>query len=123
MEEEKQFIKDMSDPLNSSQVWLKLLGVLNIIQGVIAAMTIIGIIIAWLPIWMGILLFRAGSAIESARMSGDKTLFLKSQESLKTYFIINGVITLIMIVFMGMIFMGGTFFARHLVDWLPFCSW
>ena len=123
MEEEKQFIKDMSDPLNSSQVWLKLLGVLNIIQGVIAAMTIIGIIIAWLPIWMGILLFRAGSAIESARMSGDKALFLKSQESLKVYFIINGVLALVVIIFIGMLVMGGTFFARHLVDWLPFCSW
>ena len=123
MEEEKNFVKEISEPLFSSQLWLKLLGVLNIIQGIIAALTIIGIIVAWLPIWMGVLLFRAGSSIESARMSGDKALFIKSQENLKTYFIINGVLALIVIIFMGLIFMGGTFFARHFMDYFPFCNW
>ena len=113
----------MSGPLYGSQMWLKFLGVMNIIQGIIAAMTIIGIIFAWLPIWMGVLLFRAGSSIESARMNGDKTLFILSQENLKTYFIINGVMTLMIVGFLLLLVMGGTFLSRHFMDYLPFCRW
>ena len=113
----------MSGPLYGSQMWLKFLGVMNIIQGIIAAMTIIGIIFAWLPIWMGVLLFRAGSSIESARRNGDKTLFILSQENLKTYFIINGVMTLMIVGFLLLLVMGGTFLARHFMDYLPFCRW
>ena len=48
--------------------WLKFIGVMAIIYGVISAITIIGILIAWLPIWMGVLLFQAGNAAKDSQM-------------------------------------------------------
>ena len=50
-------------------VWVKLMGILNIIGGALSALTIVGIIIAWAPIWMGVLLFQAGSRADEAQVA------------------------------------------------------
>ncbi len=44
-------------------------------------------------------MFQAGSSIESAGQFGDKFAFLRSLGGLKTYFVLQGVLTLIGIVF------------------------
>ena len=93
-------VQQLSLPLFQARGWLKFLGILSIISGVGSALTIVGILYAWLPIWMGILLFQAGSSVESAGNLGDKFAFLNSLGSLKTYFIIQGVVTLIGILIM-----------------------
>lgn len=92
-------IQELSFPIYQARGWLKFLGVLSIIGGVIQAISIVGIIIAWLPIWMGILMFQAGSSIDSAGQFGDKFAFLRSLGNLKTYFVLQGVLTVIGIVF------------------------
>jgi len=74
---------------------MKFLGVLMIIYGVLVACTIIGIIFAWLPIWLGILLFQAGSKIDGAFQAGNKADLLASLGKLKTYFLIYGILALI----------------------------
>jgi len=48
-----------------SRGWLKFIGLLSLIYGIITALTIVGILIAWLPIWMGVLLFQAGSRAQA----------------------------------------------------------
>jgi hypothetical protein len=96
--QESQLIQQLSTPIFQARGWLKFLGVLSIISGVVGALSIVGILYAWLPIWMGVLLFQAGSSIESAGNLGDKFAFLRSMGGLKTYFVIQGVVTLIGIV-------------------------
>jgi hypothetical protein len=96
--QESQLIQQLSMPIFQARGWLKFLGILSIISGVIPALSIVGIIYAWLPIWLGVLLFRAGSSIESAGNLGDKGAFLGSMGGLKTYFIIQGVVSLIGII-------------------------
>ena len=91
-------VQELSQPIYQARGWLKFLGVLSIISGVVSALTIVGIIYAWLPIWMGVLMFQAGSSIESAGQFGDKFAFLHSLGSLKTYFVLQGIITLIGII-------------------------
>jgi hypothetical protein len=59
------------------------------------ALTIVGILFAWLPIWMGIMMFQAGSSIDSAGQFGDRFAFLRSMGNLKTYFVLQGVLTLV----------------------------
>jgi hypothetical protein len=88
-------IQEFSLPIYQARGWLKFLGVLSIIGGVGTALSIVGIIIAWLPIWMGVLMFQAGSSIDSAGQFGDKFAFLRSLGSLKTYFVLQGVLALI----------------------------
>ncbi len=107
------FVKEVSVPLYQAKGWMKLLGVVMIVQGVIAAISLVGIIICWLPIWLGVLLFKAAGAIEGAQLSGNKQLLIESLNKLKTYFLINGVLMLIVLVFVGlsMLLAGGSMLA------------
>ncbi len=92
--------------------WMKLLGVLSIIQGVMIVFTLWGILIAWLPIWLGVILFRAANEAEmsTAGLTGHLESYLKR---LNKYFLIQGILALVMIVaglIMAFVF-GGMFLA------------
>lgn len=104
---EEGIIRELSLPLSQSKGWMKLLGVLSIIYGILTAISIIGLVVAWLPIWMGVLLFQAASAIDEAQMGGDKEAMVRSMAKLKTYFTIMGVLTIIGIIFMIIGFVTG----------------
>jgi hypothetical protein len=95
---DQRTVQELSVPIHEAKGWLKFLGVLSIIAGAGQALSLVGILWAWLPIWMGILMFQAGSNIESAAQFGDKYAFLRSMGSLKTYFVLQGVLTLISII-------------------------
>lgn len=115
--EQGNVIKEVSIPIYQARGWMKLLGILNIIGGVLLAITLVGIIIAWLPIWMGVILYQAGSASEQAYFNGDKYSLVKSLNQLKLYFTINGILALIGIitwVIMMIVFMvGGLAFGEY----------
>ncbi len=98
-----------------SASWMKLLGVISIIQGIFAVFTIWGIIIAWLPIWLGVILFRAANEAEmaSAGLTDHLEAYLKR---LNKFFLIQGilmllfiVIALILVFVMGGLFLAGMF--------------
>jgi hypothetical protein len=97
--EQQQSTRDISLPLYKCKGWLMFIGILSIIQGAFAAITIVGIIIAWLPIWMGVILCQASSLIQDAYTRDDKTALTNSLHKIKLYFIIMGVMTLIGIAF------------------------
>lgn len=115
--EQSNVIKEVSAPIYQARAWMKLIGILSIISGVLYAVTIIGIVIAWLPIWMGVILYQAGSSSEQAYYNGDKYSFLKSMNQLKLYFTITGIMTLIGIIFAGIMIMmfliGGLAFGEY----------
>ena len=100
MEEQTQ-IKEISLPLYQAKGWMKLLGIVMIINGVVIALSIIGIIVAWLPIWLGVLLFQAASASEGAQFTGNKQQLVEALVKLKLYFVINGVLMVIALLFIG----------------------
>jgi hypothetical protein len=81
-----------------SKGWLKFLGVLSIIGGVLSALTIVGILVAWLPIWMGVLLFQAGSQADGMATTQDPNRLVVMLNKLRTYFVIQGVLALIALV-------------------------
>lgn len=91
-------VTELSTPIYQAKGWMKLVGVLMILYGVMVALSIIGILIAWLPIWMGVLLFQSASNAEQANVNGDQTALYTSLGKLKTYFTIMGIMTLISIV-------------------------
>jgi hypothetical protein len=96
---EQQIIREVAAPLFAAKGWMKFLGVLMIIYGVMIALSIVGIIICWLPIWIGVLLFQAAGATESAEASGSKMELYAALSKLKTYFTIYGILALIGIIF------------------------
>ena len=101
-------VRDLSMPLAAGKGWMKFLGIMFIIQGVFTALTIVGILIAWLPIWLGILLNQSATAIERAQTSGDEGAMRMSLDKLRTFFAIQGVLMLIGIIMgiLGVIFWG-----------------
>jgi hypothetical protein len=100
-----------------SASWMKLLGVISIIQGVFAVFTIWGIVIAWLPIWLGVILFRAANEAEmaAAGLSDHLEAYLKR---LNRFFLIQGILMLLMIVIaLIMAFvMGGMFLLGGMLE-------
>jgi hypothetical protein len=88
-------IKELCIPLYQCKGWMKLVGVMSIIGGALQVLTIFGILIAWLPIWTGILLIQAAGAIEQAYLGESQAAMTRSLSKLKIYFIIMGILTLI----------------------------
>lgn len=97
-EDRSVLVREFSAPLAAGKGWMKLIGIVMIIQGVLTALTIVGIIVAWLPIWLGVLLMQSGSAAERANMAGDEASFRMAMDKLHTYFVIQGVLVIIGIV-------------------------
>ena len=96
---ESQIIRSVSSPLAEGAGWMKFLGILSIIAGASQMLSLVGILWGWLPLWMGILLYQAANAAETARLSGDPYALASALGKVKTYFMINGILTLL-----GMLF-------------------
>lgn len=117
--EDIDLIKELSSPLYRSKGWIKLLGVLSIAWGVVSIFSVVGILVCWLPIWIGILLWKASRSIELAMIDGDKDQLLVSMSKLKTYFTIQGILVLIgLIIFLFILLSQGNenFLLRSLGD-------
>lgn len=96
-------IRDLSQPLASGTGWMKLVGIVSIIQGVLMCMTLIYAIVGWLPIWMGSLVLKSCSALERAQASGDPAALKEALDKLRTYFVIQGVLILVSIAFVVLV--------------------
>jgi hypothetical protein len=75
--------------------WAKFIGIMTIIGGCLQVLTIFGIVIAWLPIWMGVVLTKAGSKAAEYADKGDAASLEGMMGQMKTYFIINGVLIIV----------------------------
>lgn len=95
---QNETVQALSLPLYSAKGWLKFLAVMSIIGGIFSALSIVGLLVAWIPIWQGVLLFQAAGAIEQAYLSGNQEQMLLAQNKVKTYFIIMAVLLLISVV-------------------------
>ena len=101
-------------PLYNAKGWLKLLGVLAIIGGIFYCITIVGIIIAWLPIWMGVLAVQSSNRYAQAIDRNDPNAAMEACRKLQTIITIQGVLALIGLILggIGMLVSLGTIFAR-----------
>ena len=120
---EELLVKEVSEPLYQARFWMKFAGVLMIIYGGLTALSIIGIIIAWLPIWLGLLLYQAASSAELARTSGEVEALTKSVDKLRLYFKITGIVMLISVIIgVGVIMLGGLAMMAGVMDLLQQAS-
>jgi len=82
-------------PTYESKGWLKFLGIVMIISGGLTALSIVGLIIAWLYIWVGVLLWQAGDRANTAYLSRDPSMLEQYLQKMKTVIVIGGVMTAI----------------------------
>jgi len=97
---------------NGMTGWLKFLGVVNIVIGAIYVISLWGIIIAWIFIWLGILLLQMANRINNARFTNNQGELVQMMDKLRLYFIIQGVLIIVSIVMViiAMIVFGGLLF-------------
>lgn len=94
-------VKELSLPLCQSKGWMKLLGILAILWGISMALSIVGLIIAWLPIWMGVTLYRAANAADLALVTGDYQNLARALAKLRLFFTVMGVLALLSLLLMA----------------------
>lgn len=104
-----QLIRQLCENVARSATWMKLLGVLLIIYGVLLVMTLVGILICWLPIWLGVILFKAAGDAEAAHKGASQMLSSYVQK-INRFFLIEGILALIgLIIGLIMVFTFGMF--------------
>ncbi|MFG6666966.1 DUF5362 family protein [Halomonas sp. HNIBRBA4712] len=102
-----ELLRDVAEPLYRAKIWMQLIGVMLILGGVLTAITVVGIVIAWIPIWGGVVLMQAAGASKRAYQSGDERELRFALGKLKTHFTIFGVLVLLyLLLFVGMTFLG-----------------
>ena len=94
--------------------WLKFLGILNIVGGALYALTLVGLLIAWLPIWMGVLLVQAANRADRYLALRDPEAFVEMVEKFRTFWALLGILTLIGLVATAIAF----FAAFSSMSWL-----
>jgi hypothetical protein len=106
-------VSDLAAPLSSGAGWMKFVGIMFIVQGAMTALSLVGIIIAWIPIWIGVLVMQSAGAIERAQATGDAAALRDALGKLRTYFVIQGVFYLIGLVLaaVAFVFWGAVFLA------------
>jgi hypothetical protein len=88
-------LRDLIEPLHRGKFWMQLTGVMLILSGVMTALSIIGLVVAWIPIWAGVVLMQAAGSASRVYTSGDPGEMKIAMGKLKTYFTIFGVLILI----------------------------
>ena len=99
-------VQRIAEPLYRAKGWMKFIGVLSIIYGVLTILSLWGIIFAWLPIWMGAVLCSASSKIGMAFETDNENELNGSLRNLATYFRVAGITSLVFII-IGVIAMMG----------------
>ena len=82
------------EELSRASGWMRAMGILSIVGGILCAITIVGIIFAWLPIWIGVIVYQAGKSAQMASTNRDETKLIEVISKIRLYFVIS-VITLI----------------------------
>ena len=98
MELSDEVLGSIAIEAGKSKGWLKFIGIVTIIGGALQALTIVGIIFAWLPIWMGILLLQAGKFAEAFAKEKDPIKLSEMAQKLRVYFTIQGILMLVSLI-------------------------
>jgi len=102
-------IRMLSRPLFEARTWMQFSGIVLILMGAACALTMWGIIICWIPIWLGVLLIKSASGMEAAHTASDPDSLLQALSRLKTGFIILGILMALELLgaVIGLFVMGG----------------
>lgn len=87
-------------PLADVAGWMAFLGWVGIVLGVLYCLTIVGAIVGWLPIWMGILLRGASASIRDGFARSDNNALLNGSRQLATLAVIVSVLAILWLVIM-----------------------
>lgn len=111
-EDLRELVKDLASYISANRFWMKFFGILMIIYGVLQALTLVGLVIAWLPIVSGLLLLKAANSALMAENTGTVKSIEDTLYRIGLFFKINGIMAMVAVVLMliftvGFFVMGG----------------
>ncbi len=101
-------VQDLALLLDKYYYCILILAVLLFIAALIIGITIVGIVIAWIPCWLGIILINFMKCVRTASRSGEFTDLNQALIHLNLYFKIMGILLLILLAVYGVILILGT---------------
>ncbi len=106
-------VREISRPLNEVRTWMQFTGLALILLGALSILSLWGILICWIPIWLGVLLIKTAGDIEASHRSGESVSLIEALKRMKTFFIILGVMMALelFMILIGMLVLGGAMFA------------
>ena len=86
--------------LSSSKGWIMFFGIMNIISAAVVTIATlgIGILVAWIPLMLGIFLISAANKIKNYLLLGNPVSLVEYHRKMKNFFVTVGVLTIISIV-------------------------
>lgn len=97
-------VRTAAAPLADASFWMKLVGIITIIQGAVTCIGIITAIIGVPLIFMGLGAYKAANNAKLAASNGDALALTEMGRNLKTYFLIWGIFTLLILIFYAIYF-------------------
>ena len=95
-------LRTITLPLYEAKRWIKFLGGVLVGVGVVYAVTIVGLVFAWLFVWLGVLLWQAGCEIDRAFPQGEEVPLSIAFGKLRRFFVVAGIATLVYLVVMAL---------------------
>lgn len=106
--------KELLAPLLRARGWMRFLAVVTIVFGVLTIFSGWGILIFWLPVWAGVVLWQAAGALEGPESgSADLPEIRRGLDRLRLWFVLQGVFTAVTVAatvlftLLGVAMMGG----------------
>ncbi|MCB1065243.1 MAG: DUF4339 domain-containing protein [Verrucomicrobiae bacterium] len=91
----RELIKDLAAFIAVNVGWIKFLGVMSIISGISTCLTGVGILIGWIPIWLGVILFKVANTSTAAQYQGHQVDLEDSLDRIALYFKLQGIFMLV----------------------------
>jgi hypothetical protein len=83
--------------INKGRGWLKFLGIIAIISGAINVLTVVGIIYAWIPIWIGVIMLQASNRGQEFINSKDPEKLNQYLERVSFFYKLSGIMVIVSI--------------------------
>lgn len=90
-------INRLVTPLYQSLIWIRLFAACLIFYGALTTVTGVGVLVAWIPMWIGVLLLLASKSIATAYRENDEQAFMLLIARLKTIFTTLGLTSVALI--------------------------
>ena len=104
---ERMDLHTITLPLYEAKRWIKFLGGVLFALGVAYALTIVGLVVAWLLLWLGVLLWQVGAELDRAfpaapgGAEAEEVPLAMAFVKLRRFFVVAGIATLVYLVVMA----------------------
>lgn len=102
LDESRMLDYDAIRPLRDVAGWTKFVAVMSIIVGALSCATVVGAVVGWLPIWIGVVLLNAGNRLVSGVDAEEPDDVREGAQKLALTIKLVGILAIVWLVFMAL---------------------